>query len=202
VALAAGFLGVAPSARGDDAAPAIASADGVPVQFVSKDPAMSIFLAKGDVPTRAFPDPFERVGHVPLTVRLSPGVYTVETSSPTTSTGHERIFVEAGAPVTVEVRGGDSSVKAIGTVLIALGAVAATLGVVAIVSISPHDENYNRFGIGLPLLLGGAGGAAVGVGMVALGSTNVVAPHLPPGGLPGGPRSRPAAVGVSWSVRF
>jgi hypothetical protein len=150
------------------------------VQFVSADPAIEIFLARGDVPARAVPDPFERVGHVPLTMRLAPGLYTVETTSPRSSAGHTRLFVEEGTPLTVEVRAGDATVKALGSALVGLGIVAVVLGVVAIATISPNDQNYNRFGIGLPLLLGGAGGACAGWAMTALGSTNVDATHLPP----------------------
>jgi hypothetical protein len=159
---------------------------------------MEIFLARGDVPARTVPDPFERVGHVPLTVQLAPGVYTVESESPRSSTGHGRFFVEEGAPLTVQVRPGDATVKVLGSALIGLGVVAAALGVVALVAISPHDENYDRFGIGLPLLLGGVGGACAGWAMTALGSTDVYAPHLPPGM----PARSHAGFGASFVWRF
>jgi hypothetical protein len=143
---------------------------------------MEIYIAHGDVPARTFPDPFEKVGVVPVTVKLAPGQYTIETASAKSSTGHERLTVEANAPLTVDVHGGDAMVKAFGSVFIALGVVATLLGVVAIVSISPNDAHYNRWAIGLPLVLGGVGVAGLGVGMTAAGSTDIVAPHLPPGG--------------------
>ena len=173
----------------------IEDAGGVPVTFTCKDPAMEIFLAKGDVPVGAVPDPFERVGLAPLTLHLAPGTYSIETASPTTSTGHDKFYVEQGSPLTVEVRPGDASVKGIGTVLVGLGIVSILLGIVAVVSISPHDQHYDRFAIGLPLVLGGAGATGVGVGMVFLGSTDINAPRLPPG-------SAPKAAGIGVTLRW
>jgi hypothetical protein len=183
-------------AQSPDEAPkpaAIESPDGVPVTFTSKDPAMEIFLAHGDVPEGAVPDPFERVGVVPRSLHLAPGTYTIETASSTTSTAHRWFVIERGAPVNVEVRPGDASVKAFGAVFIALGTVAAILGVIVIVSFAPNDSRYNRFGIGLPLILGGLGGAALGFGMTALGATDVRVQRVAP---------KPAASGLSLSWRF
>jgi hypothetical protein len=177
----------------------IEAADGTQVEIVSKDVATEVFLARGDVPGGTLPDPFVRMGVVPVTVKLAPGIYTVETSSATSSMGHERIFVEQGSPLRVEVKSGDAMVKTIGTTLIGLGVVATVLGVVAIVSISPHDENYNRFAIGLPLVIGGVAGAGLGWALVSAGSTSIVAPHLPPGAMP---RGAGAVHGVSLVLRF
>jgi hypothetical protein len=203
VALAlATTLSVAPCAADADVAwrrAAIETDDGTPVTFVSNDVATEIFLARGDVPSGTTPDPFVRMGVVPLTAKLSPGIYTVETASPKASTGHQRLFVEQGAPLRVEVHAGDATLKTIGTTLIGLGVVAAILGVVAIVSISPNDQSYNRFGIGLPLVIGGAAGAGLGWVLIGAGSTSVSAPHLPPAVAP--PRTS-GAPGVSLVVRF
>ncbi len=170
--------------------PRVETPGGVPVEFTSTDPTMRIYIARGDVPRNAPFDTFERVGVVPLTLQLAPGMYTVEAESPKASTAHERLLVEPSAPMRVEVRSGDSTVKTAGTVLIALGVVTALLGVVALVSISADDSHYNRFGIGLPLVFGGVGGAGLGFGLSALGSTELRIPRLPPGGAP---RAAPAA---------
>jgi hypothetical protein len=183
-------------AQTSDAAPkpaAIESPDGVPVTFSSKDLSMEVFLAHGDVPEGAMPDPFERVGVVPRSLHLAPGTYTIETASPTTSTAHRWFVIERGAPVSVEVRPGDASVKSFGAVFIALGTVAAILGVVAIVSFSGNDTHYNRYAIGLPLILGGLGVAGLGFGMTALGATEVRVQRTAP---------RPGAAGLSLSWRF
>jgi hypothetical protein len=183
-------------AQSSDAAPkpaAIESPDGVAVTFTSKDPAMEVFLAHGDVPEDAVPDPFERVGVVPRTLHLAPGTYTIETASATTSTAHRWFVIERGPPVGVEVRPGDASVKAFGAVFIALGTIASILGVVVIVSFAPNDSHINRFAIGLPLILGGIGVAGLGFGMTSLGATDVRVQRAAPG---------PAATGLSLSWRF
>ena len=161
--------------------PGIESADGVPVTFTSPDVAMHVYLAKGDVPSGAYPDPFERLPPLPYTVRLAPGTYTVEAQSPRASTGHERIVVESGSPMSVDVRGGDAMVKTFGTIFTAAGIVSTILGVVWIVSIAPSDSHYDRWGVGLPLILAGVGVGGLGIGMTFAGSTNIHAPHLPPG---------------------
>jgi hypothetical protein len=181
LALLVAARAVETSTASADPPPTLESPGGVPVAFTSNDPTMRIYVARGDVPSNAPPDAYVRAGTVPLTLRLAPGSYTVEAESPKASTGHQRLLVEPGAPMQVEVRSGDATVKTMGSVLIGLGAVATILGVVAIVSISANDAQYNRFGIGLPLILGGVGGAGIGFGMLALGSTEIRAPRLPPG---------------------
>jgi hypothetical protein len=166
--------------------PKIEDPAGVPVTFTSEDKGMRVYIAHGEVPERAFPDPYEKLPELPFTVRLQPGTYTVEAESQTASTSHEHIFVERDAPLTVRIRGGNAMVKTFGSVFIAAGVVATILGIVAIVSIAPHDQSFNRWAVGLPLSIGGVALAGLGVGMTALGSTNVDAPRLPPGGAPHG----------------
>jgi hypothetical protein len=166
--------------------PAIEAPDGTPITFTSTDVTMRVYAAHGDVPAGTFPDPFEKLPPLPTTVRLAPGTYTLEAESPNSSTGHDRLHVESGAPVTVEVHSGNASVKAFGAVFIGVGTIAAILGIVTIVSISANDASFNRWGIGLPLILGGVGVGGLGIGMTALGSTDIHAPHPPPGGAPKG----------------
>lgn len=158
---------------GPPASHAIEFAGGVAVAFTSKDVLTEIYVAHGDVPVGTTPDPFERVGLAPLTLTLAPGTYTLESSSPTASTGHQRFVVEQGRPLSIEVRAGSAGLKTIGGVFIGLGIVSVILGVIAIVSFSPGDSTYNRFGIGLPLLFGGGGAAGVGLAMTAVGATNI-----------------------------
>lgn len=166
--------------------PKIEDPGGVPVTFTSEDKGMRVYIAHGDVPERVIPDPYEKLPELPFTVRLAPGTYTMEAESQTASTAHEHVFVERDAPMTVRIRSGNAMVKTFGSVFIAAGVVAAILGIVAIVSIAPHDQSFNRWAVGLPLTIGGVAVAGLGIGMTALGSTNVDAPHLPPGGAPRG----------------
>ncbi len=160
---------------------AMESPDGVPVRFESSDPAMRIYLAHGDVGPFEPGVPYARVGLAPLTLRLPPGTYTIEAESPTSSTGHGRFLVEPETPLRVEVRPGSAAVKTVGSMFIALGVVATVLGVVALVSITPSDQHFNRWAVGLPLTLGGVGVGDHGYGMAALGTTDVRVPIVPPG---------------------
>lgn len=173
--------------------PKIEDPAGVPITFTSEDKTMRVYIAHGEVPERATPDPYEKLPQLPFTVRLAPGTYTVEAESQTASTAHDHVFVERDAPMTVRIKGGNAMVKAFGSVFIAAGVVATILGIVAIVSISPHDQSFNRWAVGLPLSIGGVALAGLGVGMTAIGSTNVDAPRLPPGGAPKG-----VAIAVSF----
>jgi len=168
VAISRAALGDVPPAR-----PAIELADGMAVAFTSTEPSTEIYLARGDVPVGTTPDPFERIGPAPITLKLAPGTYTAESSSPGASTGHQRFVVEQGRPLSIEVRPGSAQVKTIGAVFFGLGIVSAILGIVAIVSFSPGDSQYNRWGIGLPLLFAGGGVTGVGLTMTAVGATNV-----------------------------
>jgi hypothetical protein len=192
--------GSLPQAFADEpppAAPAIESPDGVPIMFTSKGKTTRVYLARGDVPAHAEPDPFEKVGVAPVILKLSPGTYTIDTEGPGQANGHQRFQVESGAPMTVAVHPGDSSLKALGGVLIALGVASIAVGIVAAVSFSKNDTGYDRWALALPLGLGGAGGIALGWGLSAAGSTDVQVPQLPPGGKP-----HPAALGPALTLSF
>jgi hypothetical protein len=184
--LAALIAGAPRAARADEAlvpAPAanspkskLADPSGTPIRVTSTNLDTDIYLAKGDIPENPVYDVFERIGTAPLEIRLAPGVYTIQSSNPTSSMGHARFHVEAGHPIDIEVRNGDATMRTLGGVCEGLGVTAMLLGVLAIIAISPHDDNYNRFGIGLPLLLGGAGMTGLGVGLSFAGATNIKMP--------------------------
>jgi hypothetical protein len=146
------------------------------VRITSTNVDTTIYLAKGDVPRDPVDDPFERLGTAPLTIKLAPGVYTIQSSNPTSSMGHARFHVEQNHPIDIEVRNGDASVRSIGAVMQGLGIAAILTSVAVIVAISPHDQNFNRWGIGLPLLFGGAGLAGLGLGFYVAGSTSMKMP--------------------------
>jgi hypothetical protein len=161
---------------------AIESADGVEVMFASKEPETQIYLAHGDWPDApVYPDPFERIGPTPFTLRLAPGTYTIECSTPTSTTGHQRFMVERGRPLLVDVHPGSAGLKTSGAVILGLGVVATILGIVAIVSFSGNDSHYDRFAVGLPLILGGAGASGVGIVMTSVGATSVHVNRQGPG---------------------
>jgi hypothetical protein len=172
-------------------APKIADENGTPVHFESSHVGTTIYLAKGPVPRRAEPDPFEIVGVAPLDIKLAPGIYTIETEGPTQSTGHETIMIDRW-PMTVQVKTGDAAVRSIGTVLLAAGTLAIITGIVIVASFGSGEGNFNKYTFSIPFLAGGAAFAGVGVGMLFLGATNVS------GQTP--PAPRPA--GVQASLRF
>jgi hypothetical protein len=156
------------------------------VSIISKDPATEIYVAHGDVPIGEMPDPYERLGVVPINIKLAAGTYSLETASPRQSTGHQRFVVEQGKPLVIEVRPGDASVKGIGAVVIGLGVVSIVLGIVVVVTFAPNDSHFDRWGVGIPLALGGAVATGVGIGMTAFGATDMdtrplVAPRRPAG---------------------
>jgi hypothetical protein len=175
--------------------PQIAYESGVEVTIVSTDPATEIFLAHGNPSIGEIPDPYERVGLTPMTIKLAPGTYSLETASPTQSTGHERFMVEQGRPLRIEIHPGDANVKAVGAVIAGLGIVSVVLGVVAVVSFSPNDSHYDRFGVGLPLMIAGAAGCGIGIGMTVLGATAVDVQHAPQ-------PARPAALLPTLTLTF
>jgi hypothetical protein len=177
--------------------PAIEDATGAPVTFTSTDVTMRVYLARGDVQADVIPDPFEKLPPLPTTVRLAPGTYTAEAESPNASTGHQRFVVEHDAPIVVDVHSGNASVKMFGGVFIGVGVIATILGIVSIISIAPNDQSFNRWAVGLPLTIGGIGIGGLGVGMTFLGSTEIVAPHPPPGG-----SVKPSTASVALSLKF
>ncbi len=197
-AAAMSVLLAAPSVRADPGRPVIEDPGGTPVTFTSSDVAMRVYVAHGDIRGTVLPDPYEKLPPLPYTVKLAPGTYTVEAESPNASTGHERVIVEHDSPLTVEVHSGNASVKAFGGVFIAIGIVSVILGIVSIASISPNDQNFNRWGVGIPLVAGGLGLGGLGIGMTVAGSTDIVAPHHAPGRAV----TSPAGAGLALSWRF
>jgi hypothetical protein len=158
------------------AAPKVEDPNGTPVRITASTINTTIFIAKGDVPSNPLVDTYERVGVAPLTIKLAPGVYSIESSTPTASMGYTRFDVEQNKPIDIDVRNGDAMVRTIGDVLVALGVSSIVLGVLAATAISPHDSTYARWAISIPLLGAGAGSTIVGIGMIAAGSTTFKMP--------------------------
>ena len=170
--------------------PKIAAPDGIPVTFTSTRQDTAVFIAKGDQPEGSDVYIFERLGVAPLTVKLAPGLYTVEAQGAASSLGYTKFHLDA-MPLTIQVRPGDELVKVTGVLLEGLGVVSVVLGILAAVSFSGNDTGYPRWAISLPLLLGGAGTFGLGYGLVLIGATRI---ELPKGGA--------QAVGAGVMVRF
>ncbi len=175
--------------------PRIAAADGTPVTISATNPDQVIYLAKGEAASNPVIDPFENVGVAPVQIRLAPGLYTIESSGPTTSTGHA-VFRVGDAPVSIEVRTGDASVKTFGAILIALGVTAVITGIIVLVSYTQNEGSYNKAVIAIPLFGGAVLAGGVGVGLTFAGATRIVVPEEP-----AAPAPKPAFV-PSLQVRF
>jgi hypothetical protein len=188
----------APSPPAAPKRPLIEDPSGTPVTFTSADVTMRVYVAHGDIRGTVVPDPYEKLPPLPYTVKLAPGTYTVEAESPNASTGHERVVIEHDSPITVDVHSGNASVKAFGGVFIAIGIVSVILGVVSIISISPNDSSFNRWGVGIPFTLGGLGLGGLGIGMTFAGSTEIVAPHHAPGHAITSPATGSTGLALSW----
>lgn len=154
------------------AEPKIADPDGTPVTIVSSHTDTEVFIARGPVNSRNAPEAFEPLGVAPVDVKLAPGTYTLESTGPTQSLGHQIITVDHW-PVKIEIRTGDATVKTLGTILIALGVVSILAGIVVVVSFGQGDKAFDKYPLAIPLLAGGAGAAGIGVGMSFLGATNI-----------------------------
>jgi hypothetical protein len=156
------------------ATPKIEDENGTPVTITSDHTDTTIFIAKGAVPSTVYPDPFEKLGQAPVTVKLSPGLYTIESDGPTQTMGHETITVDRW-PVKVQVRTGDATVRALGTVSIAAGVLAILSGIVVITTFGHNEsaQNTNKYTVAIPLLVGGGILGLGGVGFSFLGATHV-----------------------------
>jgi hypothetical protein len=169
-------LGLWAIAEVASAAPKIEDPNGTPITLTASTINTTIYISKGDVPSDPFIDTYERIGIAPVTVKLAPGLYSLESSTPTASMGYTRFRVEQNKPIAIEVRNGDAMVRTFGDVLVALGVASIILGVLTATALAPHDSSYDRWGISLPLLGAGAAGSIVGVGMIAAGSTTFKMP--------------------------
>jgi hypothetical protein len=171
---AAAILAVLVATRTANAEPPkIEDPAGTEVNIASRSPDTMIYLQKGEVASSSFEDPFVRLGIAPRKLRLAPGAYTIESDGPTQSLGRTSFWVEQNTPLDVQVRPGDASLKSFGAALSVLGVTAILTGIIAIVSISPDDSNYDRWAIGLPLAIGGAACIGAGIGLSVAGATRI-----------------------------
>jgi hypothetical protein len=186
-------LAIAPAAHADP--PKIEDPAGTPLTITSDHTDTEIFVAKGPVPKHHEIDSFERVGVAPTTLKLAPGIYTFETEGPTQSSGHEVVTVDRW-PMNVTVKTGDATVKTMGTILIALGVVGIVGGIVVVATFGQGDKQFDKYTLAIPMLVGGAGVAGIGVGLSFLGATSVQ------GAMPPSPASPPKAAQANVSLKF
>jgi hypothetical protein len=156
--------------------PHIALADGQLVTITTTQRDAVVYLAKGNIPPNAAPDAFENVGAAPVTLHLAPGNYTIEIGGPTISDGHAT-FAVRDAPLRIEVRPGNATVKTFGGVLIALGASAVIAGIIVLITYTQKEGSFDKAAIAIPLLASGVGVGLGGVGLTVVGTTKIDVPR-------------------------
>jgi hypothetical protein len=136
---------------------------GVPVEFDSNVPYISVFVAPGAVndSERTFPDPFVKLGRTPFSIKLAPGTYTMSVESPYISTA-STVFAVGSQPVHVRVKGGGSEARGLGTLLIAVGAIGALTAIAVEVSYSNAPDGFPKSKVAIPLFIVGGVGLAAG----------------------------------------
>jgi hypothetical protein len=121
------------------------------------------FVARGAMDTRpSYPDPFVKVGRIPVTLELPSGLYTVIVESDNVTTG-SKVFEVGQTPVRVTVKAGASGLRELSGWTMALGAVALLAGGVFELSGTAGDSDREKHAIAIPLFIGG--GVALGGGL-------------------------------------
>jgi hypothetical protein len=147
---------------------------GTPVEFDASQPLVSVYVAPGaiDDTMMVFPDPFVKVGHTPLTVKLAPGDYTVHVESPEIPVRASPLHVGT-QPVHVHIRAGNDGMHGLGTLLLAVGASSALAGLVIEVSYSEAPNGISKAKIAVPLFAIGGVGVATGLTLYLLTGTTI-----------------------------
>lgn len=167
------------SSPGGSLAPGIAAAvsssrpfgSGVPVTLDCDKPFVYGFVAKGAVDTRpSYPDPFVKIGRLPLTIELPAGVYTliVEGDAVTLSS---TVFEVRNAPVRVKVKGGNSGIRSLSSWMLGFGIAAVLAAGVLELSGGGEQKTQQKHAIAIPLLIGGGVAAASGITMFVVSRT-------------------------------
>jgi hypothetical protein len=163
-------------------APAFLQPDtGTPVEFDATKPLLSVYIAPGiiDDTTPRYPDPFVKIGRTPVTVKVLPGVYTVNVESPEIPVGSTIVRVGT-QPVHVRVKAGSDGIRGLGTLLLALGATSALVGLVVELSYSQAPSGISKSKIAIPLFAVGGAGVAGGLTFYLLAGTTFEQDGLAP----------------------
>lgn len=169
------------SAASAPAAPAFLQSTGTPVEIDATKPLISVYIAPGiiDDTTPSYPDPFVKIGRTPVTVKVVPGVYTVNVESPDIPVGSTIVRVGA-QPVHVRVKAGNDGIRGLGTLLLALGATSALAGLVVELSYSQAANGISKSKIAVPLFAVGGAGVAGGLTFYLLAGTSFEQDGLAP----------------------
>jgi hypothetical protein len=192
-----------PSASAAHLAPA-ASVSGPPkpfgpgfaVEVESSKPFVYLYVAKGAVDVApSYPDPFVKVGRLPITVELPSGVYTLLAEGESVPSG-STVFEVKDRPVHVRVLGGSQSLRDTSTLLMAVGGIAVLAGLVVQLSRVAGEDTSQKNSIAIPLYIGGGIGLVSGITMFVVAKTKLQSDGFVPS------QQAEALPGVAVSGRF
>ncbi|MFW5739431.1 MAG: hypothetical protein ACOC1F_03595 [Myxococcota bacterium] len=172
---------------------------GQQVRIQCDEPEGYVFVARGIVDDRpSFPDPFSKVGRIPVQLELPPGVYTMLVEGeriPTAST----VFEVRHEPVDIRVDAGSQGLRDLSTLTLALGSAALLAGGVLEVSGTGEGDSDKKHKITIPLFIAGGVTFAGGLTMYFVSDSSIE--HT--GYLPEGHAARETPVrGLGFAGRF
>ena len=155
---------------------------GQPVEMQCDEPNAYVFVARGVVEDQpSFPDPFTKVGRIPLKLELPAGVYTVLVEGERL-TSASTVFEVRHQPVHVHVRSGSQGLRDLSTLTLALGSAALLAGAVLEVSGTGDGDSDKKHKITIPLFISGGVVFASGLTFHFVSSSSIdhdgyVSPH-------------------------
>jgi hypothetical protein len=154
---------------------------GAPVTLDCDKPFAYGYVAKGAIDTRpSYPDPFVKVGRLPLTIELPSGVYTLIVEGDEVSPG-STVFEVRGAPVRVKVSAGKSGLRSFSTWMLGFGIAAVLAAGVLELSGSSHQDTREKNAIAIPLFIAGGVAAVSGLTMFLVSRTTFQTDGFVPG---------------------
>jgi hypothetical protein len=154
---------------------------GYPVTLDCDKPFAYGYIAKGAVDTRpSYPDPFVKVGRLPLVVELPSGVYTLLVEGETITPG-SAVFEVRTAPVHVKVSAGKSGLRSFSSWTLAFGIAAVLAAGVFELSGGGKQDTHQKNAIGIPLFIAGGVMAVSGLTMYLVSRTTIQNDGFVPG---------------------
>ncbi len=147
--------------------------EGQPVEVQCSEPGAFIFVAQGALDDRpSYPDPFVKVGAIPVKLELPPGVFTLLVEGERI-TSQSTVFEVRQQPVRVRVNPGSQGLRDLSTLMIALGGAAILGGAVLEASGTGEGDASTKRKITIPLFIAGGLGFASGLTMYFVSGTSI-----------------------------
>lgn len=143
------------------------------VEVQCEEPDGYVFVARGVVEDRpAFPDPFTKVGRIPVQLELPAGVYTILVQGERFTTV-STVFEVRHQPVNVRVHPGSQGLRDLSTLTLALGSAALLAGAVLEVSGTGGGDSDKKRKITIPLFVGGGVAFAGGLSLYFVSASSI-----------------------------